>query len=119
MIESAIIDINGQSLTEFLNLDLNKFNDYLVFFTKYFGMFIDFFEDIDFINIQIDQLTNISEIISLAQYTYASTKNSIISVQDLFKKFVDLLYGYNNSKRINSLTLKQKFYIFMKKTRKN
>lgn len=116
--ENAIIDINGQSLTEFLNLDLNKFNDYLVFFTKYFGMFIDFFEDIDFINIQIDQLTNISEIISLAQYTYASTKNSIISVQDLFKKFVDLLYGYNNSKRINSLTLKQKFYIFYEENKK-
>lgn len=117
--ENAIIDINGQSLTEFLNLDLNKFNDYLVFFTKYFGMFIDFFEDIDFINIQIDQLTNISEIISLAQYTYASKKNSIISVQDLFKKFVDLLYGYNNSKRINSLTLKQKFYIFYEENKKS
>ena len=81
--ENAIIDIHGQPLTEFLNLDLNKFNDYLVFFTKYFGMFIDFFEEIDLINIKIDQLPNISEIISLAQYTYASTKNSIISVQNL------------------------------------
>ena len=110
--ENAIVDINGQLLTEFLNFDLNNFSDFLVFFTKYFGMFIDYFKDRDLINIQIDQLTDISEIVSLAKNIHLSVKDNITLVQNLFKNFVDLLYGYNNNKKINSLTLQQKFYVF-------
>ena len=37
---NAFIGDTGDLLCEFLNLDMNTFNQYLIFFTKYFGMFI-------------------------------------------------------------------------------
>ena len=109
---NALININGELLIEFLNLDFNRFNDFLVFFTKYFGMFIDSFDDSDIKDIKIDELTDLNIIISLAEKAYISSKNEIIYMQNLFTDFVNLLYGYNNDKEIESLTLKQKFYIF-------
>lgn len=109
---NALINKNGELLIEFLNLDFNIFNHFLVFFTKYFGMFIDSFNDIDFKNIKIDELTDINSIVSLAKQAYSAHKNDIISIQNLFADFVNILYGYDNNEDINSLTLKQKFYVF-------
>lgn len=109
---NAIIDNNGQLLANFLNLDFNKFNNFFIFFTKYFGMFINDFNEKDLTDLQIDELTNINIIISLAQKIYENAKKNIVHIQNLFKKFVDFLYGYDNSDEINSLTLKQRFYVF-------
>ena len=47
-----------------------------------------------------------------------SNKNEIIYMHNLFTDFVNLLYGYNNDKEIESLTLKQKFYIFYEEHKK-
>lgn len=44
---NALINKNGELLIEFLNLDFDRFNDFVIFFTKYFGMFIDLFDDSD------------------------------------------------------------------------
>lgn len=112
---NALINKNGELLIEFLNLDFNRFNDFLVFFTKYFGMFIDLFNDSDIKDIKIDELTNLNIIISLAKKIYSLTKNEIIEMQNLLTGFVNILYGYENDKEIDSLTLKQKFYIFYEK----
>jgi len=109
---NALININGELLIEFLNLDFNRFNDFLVFFTKYFGMFIDSFDDSDMKDIKIDKLTDLNIIISLAEKAYISNKNEVIYMQNLFTDFVNLLYGYSSDKEIESLSLKQKFYIF-------
>lgn len=115
---NALINKNGELLVEFLNLDLNRFNDFLVFFTKYFGMFIDLLDDSDIKDIKIDELTNLNVIISLANKIYSTHRNEIINFQNLFTNFVNLLYGYDNTKDINSLTLKQKFYVFYEENKK-
>lgn len=115
---NAIIDSNGKLLASFLNLDFNKFNDFFVFFTKYFGMFIDEMNKEDLRGLQIDELTDIKSIISLAKNVYEDSKRNIIQIQNLLKKFVDFLYGYDNSNEINSLTLKQKFYVFYEENKK-
>ena len=115
---NALININGELLIEFLNLDFNRFNDFIVFFTKYFGMFIDSFDDSDIKDIKIDELTDLNIIFSLAETAYNLSKNEIIYTQKLFTDFVNLLYGYNNDKEIESLTLKQKFYIFYEEHKK-
>lgn len=56
---NALINKNGELLIEFLNLDFDKFNDFVIFFTKYFGMFINLFDDLDIKNIEIDELTDL------------------------------------------------------------
>lgn len=109
---NAIIGSNGESISSFLNLDFTKFNHFFIFFTKYFGMFIDCFEEKDLECLKIDELTDMKLIISLANKIYKSSRNYIINIQNLFREFVNLLYGYNNSKDTDSLTLKQKFYVF-------
>ena len=53
---NALINKNGELLIEFLNLDFDRFNDFVIFFTKYFGMFIDLFDDLDIKNIEIDKI---------------------------------------------------------------
>lgn len=75
-------------------------------------MFIDSLNDTDLENLQIDELIDIKLILSLAEKVYKNSKQNIIRVQNLFRKFVDFLYGYNNSPDVESLTLKQKFYVF-------
>lgn len=115
---NALINTNEELLTEFLNLNFNNFNDFLVFFTKYFGMFIDLFDDSDLKDIKIDELTDLNIIISLARKAYSLKKTEIINTQKLFSDFVNLLYGYKNNKEIDSLTLKQKFYVFYEEHRK-
>lgn len=109
---NALINKNGELLVEFLNLNFNNFNDFAIFFTKYFGMFIDDFDDKDLKHIEIDELTDLNLILSLAKKVYPTKKDGIITMQTLFTNFVNLLYGYSNSEEIASLTLKQKFYIF-------
>ena len=109
---NAIIGSNGELLSSFLNLDFNIFNDFFVFFTKFFGMYIDDINEEDLRVLQIDELTDIKLIISLAKNTYENSKKNIIQIQSLLKKFIDFLYGYDNNNEINSLTLKQKFYVF-------
>ncbi len=109
---NAILDYSGETLAEFLNFDFSKFNNFFVFFTKYFGTFIDSLNDEDLENLQIDELTDIKLILSLSEKVYKNSKQNIIQVQNLFRKFVDFLYGYNNSHDVESLTLKQKFYVF-------
>lgn len=109
---NAILDFGGETISEFLNFDFDSFNNFFVFFTKYFGMFIDSLNDTDLENLQIDELIDIKLILSLAEKVYKNSKQNIIRVQNLFRKFVDFLYGYNNSPDVESLTLKQKFYVF-------
>ncbi|MEE0127303.1 MAG: DUF6076 domain-containing protein [Clostridia bacterium] len=109
---NALINKNGELLIEFLNLDFDRFNDFVIFFTKYFGMFINLFDDLDIKNIEIDELTDLKTIITLAKKVYPLEKKKIIDMQKLLISFVTLLYGYNNDNEINSLTLQQKFYVF-------
>ena len=97
---NAIIGSNGELLSNFLNLDFNKFNHFFMFFTKYFGMFIDCFEEKDLESLKIDELTDMKLIISLAYKIYKSSIDYIINIQNLFKEFVNLLYGYDNDKNI-------------------
>ena len=61
---NALINKNGELLIEFLNLDFDRFNDFVIFFTKYFGMFINLFDDLDIKNIEIDELTDLKTIIT-------------------------------------------------------
>lgn len=115
---NALIKTNEELLTEFLNLNFNSFNDFLVFFTKYFGVFIDLFDDSDLKDIKKDELTDLNIIISLARKAYSLNKTEIINTQKLFSDFINLLYGYKNNKEIDSLTLKQKFYVFYEEHQK-
>ena len=116
---NAILDYSGETLAEFLNFDFSKFNNFFVFFTKYFGMFIDSLSEEDLENLEIDELTDIKLIISLAVKVYENSRENIVQIQNLFKKFVDFLYGYNNSQALKSLTLKQKFYVFYEQNHKD
>lgn len=116
---NAILDYSGETLAEFLNFDFSKFNNFFVFFTKYFGMFIDSLSEEDLENLEIDELTDIKLIISLAVKVYENSRKNIVQIQNLFKKFVDFLYGYNNSQALESLTLKQKFYVFYEQNHKD
>lgn len=115
---NAILDFGGETIADFLNLNFDKFNNFFVFFTKYFGMFIDSLNDEDLENLQIDELTDIKLILSLSEKVYKNSKQNIIQFQNLFRKFVDFLYGYNNSHDVESLTLKQKFYVFYEENHK-
>ena len=74
-------------------------------------------EDLE--NLEIDELTDIKLIISLAVKVYENSRKNIVQIQNLFKKFVDFLYGYNNSQALESLTLKQKFYVFYEQNHKD
>lgn len=115
---NALINTKEGLLIEFLNLDFNKFNDFFVFFTKFFGMFIDSFEDSDIKDIKIDEITDFNTIITLANKAYSLRKKELIRIQKLFSDFINILYGYNNNKELESLTLKQKFYVFYDKYKK-
>ena len=63
---------------------------------------------------KIDELTNLTLLTFLSNKIFNSSKD-IINIQNLFREFVDWLYGYDNNKNIYSLTLTQKFYIFYDK----
>lgn len=114
---NALIGNNGDLLVEFLNLDFDNFNDFFVFFTKYFGIFIDLIDEKDIKNLKIDEITDIDLIINIANKIYSSSKPNIISIQTLFKKFVNLLYSCNDNDEIASLTIQQKFYIFFEENK--
>ena len=64
-------------------------------------MFIDSLSEEDLENLEIDELTDIKLIISLAVKVYENSRENIVQIQNLFKKFVDFLYGYNNSQALN------------------
>ena len=64
-----------------------------MFFTKYFGMFIDYFEEKDLESLKIDELTDMKLIISLANKIYKSSKDYIINIylENLLIYYMDMI----------------------------
>ncbi len=109
---NVLIDYNCSLLCNFLNLNFDNFNHFFIFFTIYFGMFFESLEKNQLIYLEKNEFLDINSILSFAKEIYIKYKYDIMDTQQLFKNFVDLLYGYNNSSEIDDLTLKQKFYVF-------
>lgn len=112
---NAIIGSNGELLSNFLNLDFNKFNHFFIVFYKIFWNVYRLLWRKRLRKLKKLWINRYEVIISLANKIYKSSKDYIINIQNLFREFVNLLYGYDNDKDIDSLTLKQKFYVFYEK----
>ena len=93
----------------FLNTNFEKFEEYFIFFTTYFGDMLEYIDNTDLENLEIDELIDVNIIKSLAQKYYNTLSSELKNIQSVFKDFIDYLYFSNTSKH---LTLEQKFFIF-------
>ena len=109
---NAILTPIGETLVEFLNLNFDIFEHFFIFFTKFFGTFINNFSNEELNDFKIDELTDINYIKSLAEKSYSINVKILKDTQRLFRDFIDFVYNINNIKSLNNLTLKQRFYIF-------
>lgn len=121
----------GDNLIEFLNLDLNNFDDFFKFFCTFFFIYLDkipeeqlikIFKGFDknIINIGTNKPIHIANkelLKQCAESFYETEKGSLIKVQLLFRNFVDYIFNNNREKRLNKLSNAQRFYIFQNITK--
>lgn len=116
----------GDNLIEFLNLDLNNFDDFFKFFCTFFFIYLDkipeeqlikIFKGFDknIINMGTNKPIHIANkelLKQCAESFYETEKDSLIKIQLLFRNFVDYVFNNNREKRLNKLSNAQRFYIF-------
>lgn len=88
-------------LSDFLNMDFSNYDDYFIFFTKYFISFIDFLEDEDIKNLKADYLYNFNEINDLAKKYYPIIINLIKEKQADIKELINYSYNYDSNDKNN------------------
>lgn len=101
----------GSSLIEFLNFDFDNFKDYFIFFTKYFGKYIEKLEPETYMGLESPPAYTPDKLIPVVKKIYKTDKSNLKKIQNIFMKAVDFIYNINERKDLNPLNLKQRFYI--------
>ena len=86
------IDDIGTNLINFLNTNFSNFDEYFVWFTKFFTSYVKYFEKSDIENLKVDKSYSYSEIENLGKKYFKSIKKDAIKVQKIYSEFVDYIF---------------------------
>lgn len=107
-----LIAHGGTNLIEFLNTNFSNFDEYFVWFTKFFTSYIKYFEKSDIENLKIDKVYSYSEIENLGKKYFKLIKKDAIKVQKIYSEFVDYIFNKHPLENSRAMTNKIRFYIY-------
>lgn len=102
----------GTNLIDFLNTNFSNFDEYFVWFTKFFTSYIKYFEKSDIENLKIDKVYSYSEIENLGKKYFKLIKKDAIKVQKIYSEFVDYIFNKHPLEDSRTMTNKIRFYIY-------
>lgn len=102
----------GTNLIDFLNTNFSNFDEYFVWFTKFFTSYIKYFEKSDIENLKIDKVYSYSEIENLGKKYFKLIKKDAIKVQKIYSEFVDYIFNKHPLENSRAMTNKIRFYIY-------
>lgn len=102
----------GTNLIDFLNTNFSNFDEYFVWFTKFFTSYIKYFEKSDIDNLKIDNTYSYSEIENLGKKYFKLIKKDAIKVQKIYSEFVDYIFNKHPLENSRAMTNKIRFYIY-------
>lgn len=106
------IDDIGTNLIDFLNTNFSNFDEYFVWFTKFFTSYIKYFEKSDIENLKIDKVYSYSEIENLGKKYFKLIKKDAIKVQKIYSEFVNYIFNKHPLENSRAMTNKIRFYIY-------
>ena len=102
----------GTNLIDFLNTNFSNFDEYFVWFTKFFTSYIKYFEKSDIDNLKIDNTYSYSEIENLGKKYFKLIKKDAIKVQKIYSEFVDYIFNKHPLENSRAMNNKIRFYIY-------
>ena len=102
----------GTNLIDFLNTNFSNFDEYFVWFTKFFTSYIKYFEKSDIENLKVNKSYSYSEIENLGKKYFKSIKKDAIKVQKIYSEFVDFIFTKHPLENSRAMTNKIRFYIY-------
>ena len=102
----------GTNLIDFLNTNFSNFDEYFVWFTKFFTSYIKYFEKSDIENLKIDKVYSYSEIKNLGKKYFKLIKKDAIKVQKIYSEFVNYIFNKHPLENSRAMTNKIRFYIY-------
>ena len=102
----------GTNLIDFLNTNFSNFDEYFVWFTKFFTSYIKYFEKSDIENLKIDKVYSYSEIENLGKKYFKLIKKDAIKVQKIYSEFVNYIFNKHPLENSRAMTNKIRFYIY-------
>ena len=102
----------GTNLIDFLNTNFSNFDEYFVWFTKFFTSYIKYFEKSDMENLKIDKSYSYDEIENLGQKYFKLIKKDAIKVQRIYSEFVDYIFNKHPLENSRTMTSQMRFYIY-------
>lgn len=102
----------GTNLIDFLNTNFSNFDEYFVWFTKFFTSYIKYFEKSDMENLKIDKSYSYDEIENLGQKYFKLIKKDAIKVQRIYSEFVDYIFNKHPLENSRTMTNQMRFYIY-------
>jgi len=106
------IDDRGTNLVNFLNTNFSNFDEYFVWFTKFFTSYIKYFEETDIKKLKIDKSYSYNEIETLAKKYFEVIKKDAKKVQKLYSEFVNYIFTKHPLENSRTMTNKIRFYIY-------
>lgn len=110
--DHSSIDDRGTNLVNFLNTNFSNFDEYFVWFTKFFTSYIKYFEETDIKKLEIDKSYSYNEIETLAKKYFEVIKKDAKKVQKLYSEFVDYIFIKHPLENSRTMTNKMRFYIY-------
>ncbi len=102
----------GTNLIDFLNTNFSNFDEYFVWFTKFFTSYIKYFEKSDIENLKIDKSYSYDEIENLGQKYFKLIKKDAIKVQKIYSEFIDYIFNKHPLENSRTMTKQMRFYIY-------
>lgn len=102
----------GTNLIDFINTDFSNFDEYFVWFTKFFTSYIKYFEETDIKKLKIDKSYSYNEIETLAKKYFKIIKKDTEKVQAIYSEFVDYIFNKHSMENSRNMTNQMRFYIY-------
>lgn len=102
----------GTNLIDFLNTNFSNFDEYFVWFTKFFTSYIKYFEKSDIENLKVDKSYSYDEIENLGQKYFKLIKKDAIKIQRIYSEFVDYIFNKHPLENSRTMTNQMRFYIY-------
>lgn len=96
----------------FLNCDFDNFDEYFMWFTKFFTSYIIYTGEEDINKFEINKFYSFDKVKNLALKYYKEIKNDSKHGQELLSSFVDYIFNLNNIQEIQDFSTKIRFYIY-------
>lgn len=96
----------------FLNCDFDNFDEYFMWFTKFFTSYIIYTGEEDINKFEINKFYSFDKVKNLALKYYEEIKNDSKHGQELLSSFVDYIFNLNNIQEIQDFSTKIRFYIY-------